>query len=267
VTTSTDTNRGLYLDLMKMALTGVIYEDPPNPATPTRPRDVPPAQPGAFDDERRANGEDWPLRAHTMVGLKRLDNLQACIEKVVADRIPGDFIETGVWRGGVCIFMRALLKAYDVTDRNIWVADSFEGMPVAGEDSGGLDHQMRLHRFNDVLGVSLKEVQENFRKYGLLDDLVHFLPGWFNETLPAAPIRTLSILRLDGDLYDSTMDALRTLYPKLAPGGFVIVDDFGLNTCRAAVEDYRKGQGITDEIEHIDRFGAFWRRDGEKSGR
>jgi hypothetical protein len=256
----TDSGRELYLDLMKKTLTGVIYEDPPNPATPTRPRDEPPAQPEVFDDDRRTNGEDWPLNAHTMVGLKRLDNLQDCVERVLADGVPGDLIETGVWRGGVCIFMRALLKAYQVTDRAIWVADSFEGMPVAGEDSGGLDHQMRLHRFNEVLGVSLKEVQENFRRYDLLDDAVRFLPGWFSETLPAAPIETLSILRLDGDLYDSTMEALNTLYPKLSPGGYVIVDDFGLNTCRAAIEDYRKAHGITDEIARIDRFGAYWRR-------
>jgi Macrocin-O-methyltransferase (TylF) len=119
---------------------------------------------------------------------------------------------------------------------------------------------MRLHRFNDVLGVELKEVEENFRRYDLLDEQVNFLPGWFRDTLPTAPIDTLAVLRLDGDLYESTTDALVHLYPKLSVGGYVIVDDYGLNTCRQAVEDYRAKQGISDEITIIDRFGAFWRR-------
>jgi hypothetical protein len=252
----------LYLDLMKKTLTNVIYQDRPNPSTPTRPRDQAPAHPGAFDEDRRNNGEDWPMTAHTMVGLKRLGNVQDCMEHVLADGVPGDFIETGVWRGGVCIFMRAVLKAHGVRDRIVWVADSFEGMPVADADSRGLDHQMRLHRFNDVLGVELKEVEENFRRYDLLDDQVGFLPGWFRDTLPTAPIERLAILRLDGDLYESTTDALVHLYPKLSVGGYVIVDDYGLNTCRQAVEDYRGKHGITDEITVIDRFGAYWRRTG-----
>lgn len=254
--------RALYLDLMKKALTGVIYADPPNPATPSLPGEAPPP-PGVFVDERRASGEDWPMNAHTMIGLRRMDNLQSCVERVIADGVPGDLIETGVWRGGACIFMRAILKAHGVTDRTVWAADSFEGMPVADENSGGRDHRMQLHRFNEVLGVSLKEVQDNFRNYDLLDDAVRFLPGWFSDTLPGAPIDKLALLRLDGDLYDSTMDALTALYPKLSPGGYVIVDDFGLPTCEAAITDYRTAHGITDEITRIDRFGAYWRHGGE----
>jgi hypothetical protein len=259
-----DTATALYLDLMKKALTGVIYEDPPDERTPVRPQDPRPPDPGVFDDARRAGGEDWPTHGHTMVGLRRLDNLQECLERVLADGVPGDVIETGVWRGGVCIFLRAMLRVYGVGDRSVWVADSFEGMPVAGAGSGGTDEQMRLHRYNDVLGVPLKEVEENFRRYDLLDGQVRFLPGWFSDTLPAAPIDRLAILRLDGDLYDSTMDALSTLYPKLSAGGYVIVDDYGLRTCRLAVEDYRAAHGITDEIRLIDRFGAYWRRSGTR---
>jgi hypothetical protein len=249
----------LYLDLMKKTLTGTIYNDPPDPATPTLPGESPlPA--GVFDEERRANGEDWPTHGHTMVGLKRLDNVQMCVERVLADGVPGDLIETGVWRGGVCIFMRAILRAHQVTDRNVWLADSFEGMPVADEGSGGRDHAMRLHRFNDVLGVSLEEVKENFERYGLLDEAVRFLPGWFADTLTVAPIEKISVLRLDGDLYDSTMQALTALYHKVSPGGFVIVDDFGLNTCRMAIMDFRSKHGITDEILAIDRFSVYWQK-------
>ena len=261
-----DTGTALYLDLLKKTVTNVIYEDPPNPATPVRRQDPTPADPAAFDTERRSGGEDWPLTAHTMVGLKRLDNLQECLEAILADGVPGDLIETGVWRGGVCIFMRAFLKAHGVTDRLVWVADSFEGMPVAGEGSGGLDQQMRLHRFNDVLGVGRDAVERNFGRYDLLDDQVRFLEGWFEDTLPAAPIDRLALLRLDGDLYDSTMQALDVLYPKLSVGGYVIIDDYGLNTCRQAVEDYRAKHDVADAITAVDRFGAFWRRSAAGPG-
>jgi Macrocin-O-methyltransferase (TylF) len=253
----------LYLDLMKKILTNTVYQDPAVPMTretAARAQVDHSADAEAFEEELRSGGEDWPVSAHTMVGRKRLDNVQACLETVLADEIPGDVIETGVWRGGVCIFMRAVLKAHDVRDRVVWVADSFEGMPVPDEDARGLDVHMRLHRFNEVLAVSLEQVKENFRRYDLLDEQVQFLPGWFRDTLPAAPLKEVAVLRLDGDLYESTMDSLENLYPKLAPGGFVIIDDYGLNTCKQAVHDYRAAHGIDEDIVVIDRWGAFWRR-------
>ncbi|MEO5364252.1 MAG: tetratricopeptide repeat protein [Magnetococcus sp. DMHC-8] len=163
--------------------------------------------------------------SHTMIGKKRLENLQYCIETVLAEQVPGDFMETGIWRGGACIFMRGVLKAYGVTDRIVWAADSFAGVPVPTlpEDAG---FDISRHRL-PVLAVSLEEVQELFARYDLLDDRVRFLPGWFKDTLPTAPIGQLAILRLDGDLYESTMDALVSLYDKVVRGGFVIVDDYG----------------------------------------
>ncbi len=81
---------------------------------------------GGGDLQWRMEGRDWPLLGHTMIGIKRLDNLQFCVERVLADDVPGDLIETGVWRGGATIFMRAILKAHGVTDRRVWVADSGE---------------------------------------------------------------------------------------------------------------------------------------------
>ena len=193
-----------------------------------------------------------------MLGPVRMDNLEHCVRTVIEEEIPGDLIETGVWRGGACIFMRAILAAYEVRDRKVFVADSFEGLPRpdAGisEDAGSRFHEMK------DLRVDLDSVRENFRKYDLLDDQVVFLPGWFSETLPAAPIERLSVLRLDGDMYGSTMDALENLHPKVSPGGFVIIDDYCLEPCRAAVTDYRHRHGIEDEIVTIDWAGAYWRR-------
>ncbi|MFE0021515.1 TylF/MycF family methyltransferase [Amycolatopsis sp. NPDC059021] len=244
----------LYLELMKNVLTNTIYEDPPLQVFGDAPGEA------TYDGNARQDGRDWPAVAHTMVGMRRLDNLQFCVESVLADGVPGDLIETGVWRGGASIFARAVLAAHEVTDRLVWVADSFQGMPSPTESSRPSDRHVNLSLSNDVLAVSLEEVRSNFAKYGLLDERVRFLPGWFGETLPAAPVERLAVLRLDGDMYESTMDGLVHLYPKLSPGGYVIVDDYLLLGCREAVEEFRGGNGITDPIKDIDGCAAYWRR-------
>jgi hypothetical protein len=209
--------------------------------------------------EVRDNGRDWPLFAQTMVGTKRLGNVRRCVERVLADGVPGDLIETGVWRGGVAILMRAILDAYDDTNRVVFAADSFCGLPPPNTELYPADADSRLHEAK-ALTVSRKEVEINFKLYGLLDDRVRFLEGWFKDTLPTVADRTWAVVRLDGDLYESTMDALTNLYPRLAPGGFLIVDDYGHEPCRQAVTDYRDANGVDEPVQQIDWLGAFWRR-------
>jgi O-methyltransferase len=193
-----------------------------------------------------------------MIGLRRLDNLQECIVDV-RHEVPGDLIETGVWRGGATIFMRATLQAYGDTQRRVWVADSFQGLPKPDATAYPQDAGIRLHAV-ELLSVSLEQVQDNFRRYGLLDDQVEFLPGWFRDTLPSAPIEHLAIMRLDGDMYESTMVALEALYPKLSPGGYVIIDDYRVSNCRQAVDDFRREHSITEPLNQIDWTGTYWQR-------
>lgn len=156
--------------------------------------------------------------------------------------------------------MRAVLKAYGVTDRTVWAADSFDGLPSPQNSNYPQDAGDPHHLWSDYLGVSLEQVQRNFRRYGLLDEQVKFLKGWFKDTLPKAPIEKLSLLRMDGDMYGSTMDALVNLYPKLSVGGYVIVDDYHITGCRQAVHDYRDQHGIMDEIQKVDWAAVYWRR-------
>lgn len=242
--------KDLYLELMKLCLTNLIYGD----------QNMLHGKLAAYDPGIRAEGRDWPSRAHTMVGLKRLDNLKFCVEDVLEKGVPGDLMETGVWRGGAVILMRAILKAHGVTDRCVWAADSFEGLPAPDAARYPLDEKLVFNKFKE-LAVSLEEVQDNFRSYGLLDDQVRFLKGWFRDTLPVAPVRRLAVLRLDGDLYESTMDALTSLYPKLERGGYCIVDDYNdIPACRQAVSDYRDSQGIAEEIRRIDWTAVYWQR-------
>jgi O-methyltransferase len=195
--------------------------------------------------------------AETMVGMRQLDNMQACITSAIENDVPGDLLEAGVWRGGMTILMRAVLKAFGDTSRKVWLADSFEGLPPS---------DTRVDPFGWSAGdmaVSMEQVRDNFARYGLLDDQVSFLKGYFNETLPGAAIPTLSILRVDADLYQSTMDVLTNLYPKLSPGGFAIFDDYlNLRDCRRAVDEYRQQQGIVEPIEPIDSRAVFWKKTG-----
>lgn len=216
--------------------------------------------------ERRENGRYWPRLAHTMIGLKRMNNLEECLRTILREQVPGDVIETGVWRGGACIFMRGFLQAYGITDRTVWVADSFEGLPAPDPERYPADRGDKHHTESDLV-VSLKDVQDNFRSYGLLDDQVRFLKGWFKDTLPTAPIEHLAIIRLDGDMYGSTMESLEALYPRLSPGGFVIVDDYGaVEGCRQAVEDFRDNNNILSPLVKIDWAGAYWRKSESAAG-
>jgi O-methyltransferase len=275
--------KDLYLDLMKKTLTFLLWDESKlyKPAElyphPFYKRWVVNAvvdrlagagrtimEPMQSHVKNRLGGEDWPSLAHTMIGLKRLDNLQECVETVIKDEVPGDLIETGVWRGGSCIFMRSILKAYNVTDRIVWVADSFEGLPAPDAAKYRADAGDKHYTY-EILRISLEEVQDNFARYGLLDEQVKFLKGWFKSTLPSAPIKEIAVLRLDGDMYESTWDAMTALYPKLSDGGFCIVDDYVLLGCREAVHDYRKQFHIVAEIVDIDGIGAYWRSTGKSA--
>jgi len=212
------------------------------------------------DPTARDEGRDWPPTAETMIGTARLDNVLDCCVRAVLEDVPGDFAETGVWRGGTTILMRGVLSALGDDQRSVWVADSFEGLPVPDAEQYPADDGLDWSHV-EVLKVDADAVRANFDRYGLLDDRVRLLEGWFCDTLPAAPIERLAVLRLDGDLYQSTMDALCALEPKVSPGGFVIVDDYGgWPPCRAAVDDYRRDHGIDAPIRTVDWTGVWWRK-------
>lgn len=269
-----------YIDLLKRCLLNLIYEDPPlrnlvhEPISTAAPFTGPYSR---FDRQTRLDGKDWPSVGHTMIGIRRLDNIQALLQDILQHQVPGDLIETGVWRGGGTIFMRGLLKVYGVRDRRVWVADSFEWFPRPDQEGvssrtfsspelanirkgpPAAHVQMILDQLKQR--TSYEAVRENFARYGLLDDQVQFLPGWFHETLPSAPIERLALLRLDGDLYDSTYDAIKALYPRLSSGGYVIVDDYGVFIeCRQAIHDYLDAIGTQVELQWVDDEAVFWQK-------
>lgn len=246
----------LYLDLLKKSLTATLYASEPD-----------------HDQSSQAKFLKGFVAhyihgsALTMLPTVRLNHLQSCLIDVINRSIPGDVIETGVWRGGATIFMRGILKALGIEDRNVWVADSFEGLPLSDGEKFPLEAQAHAGPFMtkvlNHLAVDVDEVKRNFEVYGLLDDQVRFLKGWFSETLPGAPIDKLALMRLDGDLYDSTRDALVSLYDRLSPGGYVIVDDYGEDSwtyCRQAVDEFRAERGIFDPLLRVDSRCYYWQR-------
>jgi hypothetical protein len=261
----------LYLDLLKRCVTNVIYCDP---ALPERPGAA-----AVFDLAARSAGRDSPSQAHTMIGLRRLDNIQAAVESVLRDAVPGDLIEAGVGRGGAAVFMRGVLRAYGVTDRKVFVADSFGQFPrssAAGVTARSYTspywqemaevaarHPEHLAEVvtNAARGTSLAEVRDTFDRYGLLDEQVRFLPGWFVDTLQTPEIEQLALLRVDGDLYDSTIEVLRRLYPKVAAGGYVVIDDYHFfPECREAVEDYLASLAERPVVDDVDEAAVWWRK-------
>jgi O-methyltransferase len=244
----------LYLDLLKKCLTNtLVYEEPERQET----------QKFIYEFiEHYIRGS-----AITMLPMARLDNLEACIVDVLERGIRGDLIETGVWRGGATILMRGALKAYGANDRQVWVADSFEGLPEPDAELFPVEAEFHnsaiVRKVYKKFAVDLEAVQMNFASYGLLDDSVRFLKGWFKDTLPVAPIEQLAVMRLDGDYYESTRDALTALYDKLSVGGYVIIDDYGEDAwtyCRRAVDEFRTARGITDPLVRVDDKCCYWRR-------
>ena len=208
----------------------------------------------------RVSGRDWPLRGLTMVGLQRLDDLQRCVESVVADRSKGDLIEVGTWRGGASILMRATLDSLGDDERIVWLADSFEGFPAADHESFPEDAEADDLSSNGFLAAPLDQVQDYFRRFGC-ERGVEFVPGFFSETMPGLRGGRWSVVRLDGDSYESTWLALESLYPRLSAGGYLIVDDYRfVAECRRAVDEFRSEHGIDEPIEDVDWTCVRWRR-------
>jgi hypothetical protein len=241
--------RDLYLDLLVKSVGNLIYGPTPLDAW----------NDGLFRRDARG-GRDRSSPAHSMAGVLRLNNVRELAQRVLDLGVPGDFIETGVWRGGCCILMRGVLAANAIADRKVYLADSFEGLPAPRPELFPKDKGDTHHTVSE-LAVSLEEVKANFARYGLLDDQVIFVKGFFSETLPVLNAGRFALLRLDGDMYESTYAALASLYPKLSPGGFVIIDDYGaLKQCREAVTDYRREFGISEEFQQIDWTAVYWQK-------
>jgi O-methyltransferase len=183
----------------------------------------------------------------TMTSIERMYALYQAVRHVHAAAIPGDVVECGVWRGGSSMLAALTLDSLGDRDRRLWLYDTFEGMPPPGDVDRSLtgQHATELLGRTDAAGdhtravASLDEVKANLATTGYPSDHLHFVEGMVEDTIPAVAPEEISVLRLDTDWYESTRHELRHLWPRLSPGGVLIVDDYGhWQGARRAVDEF-----------------------------
>lgn len=218
----------------------------------------------------------WVTLGDSMQTEARLANVRHLLVDAAHRGLSGNFLEAGVWRGGGSLYARMIQTYFTNPHSHVFVCDSFEGLPPARDERHAWENYYAKWRY---LSVPLDKVQGIFKRYGLDDPQhVHFFQGFFNESMPrvrAELLRSgqkLSVLRLDGDMYESTIDILYQLYDLVEVGGWIIIDDWNWNEknlkrplfgALPASLDFRRLHGIEDS-EHgmidIDGVGAFWRK-------
>ena len=205
-------------------------------------------------------GRIWPPgSALTMIGKKRINNIYKALEYIRVNNVEGDLFEAGVWRGGATIFMKGYLEVYNMVDKDVFLADSFQGIPAPDIKKYPSDE---AHIGCDTLEIlknnSANKVIEAFERLDLYDEKIRIIEGWFEDTLHKIQLNKLSLLRIDGDTYQSTWEVLSALYSKLSSGGWVIIDDMSWEGCADAVRDFRRKYNINEKVIDIDWTGIYW---------
>ena len=250
--------RSAYVEMIKCMVSGTVYLGSELSIKPAL--GVPRVQVlGPLDTTLRQNGDDWTYLGDTMTGWARIDNVHKLLKDVFDHNIPGDYIETGVWRGGSSMFARAVMHAYGQAHRKSYVCDSFAGLPPSARNLDNLD---KGWDGTPYLEVHQDIVVDGFEKYSMLDENVFFVKGFFNDTMPHVRplVDSFSVMRLDGDMYESTVDVLYHLYDKLSVGGYVIMDDWDGFPSKTACLDFFATHGISPQVIKIDTLSAYWQK-------
>lgn len=221
----------------------------------------------------------WQVIPYTMLSIPRLSNAYECTAEAIRQHIPGDIAECGVWAGGSTGLMFAAARDSGDANRRFHLFDSFEGLPQPSSKDGKdvlqgylKDNQDRVldEGKGDLIAINAcaapRQLAEElfFKVLGAPPDLIIFHQGWFQNTVPAAvasgQVKQLSVLRIDGDWYESTRICLEHLCPLVSPGGFVIIDDYGhFEGCRKAVDEYLAVHGKGTQLSKIDSDGVYFR--------
>jgi hypothetical protein len=195
---------------------------------------------------------------YTMVRYDRLSNAFDLANQIERDGIKGAIVECGVWRGG-CIATMAWVSKQVGSNRHIWLFDSFEGLPKPVEKDG---EKGQLH-IGDYAAPQQAAEEILFKILKIDPNQVHIVKGWFQDSLPLTKdqVGPIAILRLDGDLYESTKFPLNHLYPQVVHGGYVIIDDYGCwEGCQIATDEFIANSGIDIQLEVIDDKGRYWQK-------
>jgi O-methyltransferase len=216
--------------------------------------------PPEYDEELRATIKR--VRRHTMTTAPRIAALCDGVEHVVAEGVEGALVECGVWRGGSVMAMALTLLRLDAADRDLYLFDTFAGMPKPGSldesspyDGYSIHRRWRWGRWNHVSAEGVRAAVEGT---GYPPERIHLVPGLVEETLPRHAPDAVALMRVDTDWYASTRHELEHLYPRLSVGGVLIVDDYGHYAgARRAVEDYFGEHGPRPLLARIDYTGRI----------
>jgi O-methyltransferase len=234
----------------------------PAPATASQPAASPQNLDDGFDELRERVAEA------TMTSTERMHALYQAVNHVTDAKIAGDVVECGVWRGGSSMLSALALLARDDRSRRLWLYDTFEGMTPPGELDVKYDgaaardllstQDRSAELVNDWCVASVEDVRSNMQATGYPMDRVRFVEGKVEETIPAQSPDAIAILRLDTDWFESTWHELVHLYPRLMPGGVLIVDDYGWwKGAREAVDRYFAEQGVRMLLARVDDTGRM----------
>lgn len=274
-TISHTSTRALYFNMLATLLTGAALVCNPSSAEQLE---------GCYAVFRAGSGAPtmkMKRTSTTMTGIKRLFNVRDLVIEVANKRLTGGYLEAGVWRGGNSIMAAATMQLYGLGTRPIYLCDSFHGLPLSRKDSPRPREGGIYQRMKGTLSVSAQRVVGNFDRFSIPREHVTIVPGYFVESLPGlrdeldARGEMLAVLRMDGDMYDSTADILFNLYDLVQEGGFVIIDDFGwangavangtsfakpLFGAKQALLDFRVLHSIDDPMKDIDGMGAYFQK-------
>jgi O-methyltransferase len=198
----------------------------------------------------RKEGGEWPVFALSMIGEQRMNNIRTLLEQAHREGLEGDFMECGVWRGGASIYAKIIIESLEwrVRKPHVWLADSFSGLPLPRSQ-----HDSAIWAKWDYLSVPSSEVKANLINFGVFDNTIHFCEGYFVDSLPLCHPKKIVVLRMDGDMYDSTTDQLSNLFPSVVDGGWIIIDDWSIPSCQKAVLDFWKLHKLQRNFVQIDR--------------
>ena len=253
------------------------FDTPPPAGLPASYKPILAMLPRANASLTRSGAKHWSMASRVRLLLT------AALSHYAATLPAGDFVETGVARGGSSILMMHVLDELQSKARH-FACDSFQGLP-AGDDAKDIKSCDRVKRgkegrhscgamrgkhqdaayYEGMFSYDQRKFMAHVRESGVARARLTAVPGWFNTSLPPTGVQQIAFMRLDGDLYVSTRDALRALYPLLAPGGAVYIDDYGsFAGCHEAVDEYRREHGVREPMVRVgerypirkDRFGS-----------
>lgn len=203
----------------------------------------------------------------TMSGPERISGLLDAVAYLVGNRIEGDFVECGVWRGGSMMAAAHKLLSLDAASRHLYLFDTFEGMPppstkdkvFTGERAEAILARTERKEGPGVWAFAgLDDVQRNLESTNYPAGLVHFVRGKVEDTIPQQAPEKIALLRLDTDWYESTKHELEHLYPRLAPNGVLIIDDYGHWVgAKQAVDEYFAKQKLKPFLSRLDYTGRL----------